>query len=114
MATVSGEPKTNPHMITTNEGGNVNSRTTLRSRTTGEATAVLIALDGLFSPVAVDVMDVSSGGVGILMPQSVPLVVGRQVALRLPVKPSGYKLYRMEVRWLKPGDLFDSAGLTFL
>ena len=91
-----------------------NDRLTYRRRTIGEATAVLIALDGLFSPVAVDVMDVSSGGVGILVPQGVSLVVGSQVALRLPVRPSGHKLYRMEVRWLKVGDLLVLAGLAFL
>ena len=51
-----------------------------------------MALDGLFSPVLVDVMDVSSGGAGILVPQDVPLVVGNEVALRVPVKPSGHKL----------------------
>lgn len=84
-----------------------------RRRAAGEATALLIALDGLSSPVAVDVMDVSSGGVGIIAPQGVPLVVGGRVALQLPVKPSGHKLYRMEVPWLRPGDLFVSAGLAF-
>lgn len=91
-----------------------NDRLTPRRRTNGEATAVLIALDGLSSPVVVDVMDVSSGGVGILVPQGVSLDVGNQVALRLPVRPSGHKLYRMELRWLKLGDLFVSAGLAFL
>ena len=54
------------------KGGRVNDRSTSRRMTAGEATAVLIALDGLFSPVAVDVIDVSSGGVGILMPQTSP------------------------------------------
>ena len=91
-----------------------NVRSSPRRRTAGAATAVLISLDGLFSPVAVDVMDVSAGGVGILIPQGVPLVVGNQVALQLPLKPSGHKLYRMEVRWLNLGDLFVSVGLAFL
>ena len=59
-------------------------------------------------------MDISSGCVGILMPQNVPLAVGHQIALRLPLKPSGHRLYRMEDRWLNPGDLFVSAGLAFL
>jgi len=96
------------------ESGHINGRLTPRRRTAGEATAVLMALDGLYSPVLVDVMDVSRGGIGILIPQSVPLVVGNQVALQLPLKPSGHKLYRMEVRWLNPGDLFVSVGLAFL
>jgi len=100
-------------MAFANERGSVNNRSTARRRTAGEVTALLIVLDGLF-PVAVDVIDVSNGGLGILLPQDVPLVVGSQVALRLPVQPSGCKLYRMEVRWLKPGDLFVSAGLAFL
>ena len=91
-----------------------NGRANHRRRTVGESPAVLMALDSLFSPVAVDVLDVSTGGVGVLVPQSVPLAVGRQVALRLPLKPSGHKLYRMEVRWMKPGDFFVSVGLAFL
>jgi len=101
-------------MASTNKGGHANGKSTPRRRTAGEATALLMAMDGLFSPVTVDVMDVSVGGVGILIPQGVPLAVGVQVALRLPVKPLGYKLYHMEVRWLKPGDLFVPTGLAFL
>ena len=101
-------------MARNNEELPVNDRSTPRRRTAGEATALLIALDGLFSPVVVDVMDVSSGGVGILLPQHLTLAVGTQVALQLPVKPSGHRLYRMEVRWLKSGELFASAGLAFL
>lgn len=59
-------------------------------------------------------MDVSGGGVGILVPVDLPLVAGDQVTLRLPVQPHGHKLFRMEVRWLKVGDLFGTAGLMFL
>lgn len=53
-----------------------NARLTPRLMTAGEATSILMALAGLYSPVAVDVIDVSTGGVGILMPQDVPLLVG--------------------------------------
>lgn len=79
-----GDPRAFP-MARNNEEPPVNDRSTPRRRTAGEATALLIALDGLFSPVVVDVMDVSAGGVGILLPQHLTLAVGAQVALQLPV-----------------------------
>ena len=94
--------------------GRVNDRLIPSRITAAEATAVLEPLHSPFAPVAVDVMDVSGGGVGIFVAETVPLAVGDQVALRLPVKPAGHKLCRMEVRWLKLGDLFVSAGLAFL
>ena len=59
-------------------------------------------------------MDVFSGGIGILVPFDLPLAVGVQVALRISVTPRGHKLFRMEVRWLKVGELFITAGLAFL
>jgi hypothetical protein len=58
-------------------------------------------------------MDVAIGGLGILLHLDSPLAVGHQVALWLPVKPYGYRLFRMEVRWRKVGELFVTAGLAF-
>lgn len=79
-----------------------------------DSCVILSSLSGQFSPVTVDVMDVSGGGLGILAPVDLPLAVGIPVTLRLPVKPRGYKLVRMEVRWLMAGDLCVTAGLAFL
>jgi len=73
-------------LASTNEWEHVNGRSNLRSSTGGEAGAVLFALDGRFSPVAVDVMNDSSGGVRIFVPQNVPFDVVDEVALRVPVQ----------------------------
>ena len=89
-------------------------RLTPRRRTAGNASATLFSLADHFHPVIVEVMDVSAGGVGVLLPKDLPLCVGDHVDIRLPLKPSGYKPFRMEVRWIQPGDLFDTAGLAFL
>jgi len=85
-----------------------------RKRTVGEALATLISPNEHFPAVMVDVMDVSRGGVGVLVPAEVPLGVGEQVLLLLPVKPCGHREFRMEVRWLKDGELFVSAGMAFV
>lgn len=90
------------------------TRSSPRRRTVGVAPATLRALDGRFPPARVDVLDVSTGGVCILAPSDVPLAVGDQVALLLPVKPFGQKLFAVEVRWLKANDLFVSAGMVFI
>ena len=60
-----------------NEAWHINVRLTPRRRAAGEACAVVIALDGHFSPFAVDVMDVSTGVAGILIHHGVHLAVGK-------------------------------------
>ena len=88
-------------------------RSSARHFIRGGTAALLTDLLGRFPSVSVDLVDLSDGGIGCLLPPDLNVSAGDRFELQFRSRDGEILARRVTLRWAAPNELLVSAGFSF-